>query len=643
MKNRLHANGIAALLLTLLVTAASTESPVADAAQRNDTETVRALLRDGSDVNGAQGDGMTALHWAGMQGNAAMVEVLLYAGANSEATTRLGGFTALHLASKNGHAEAITTLAGAGADATSRTATGATPLHLAAASGSAGAVSALVASGAQVDATEGTHEQTPLHWAAAANRLSAMETLIGAGADVHAVTKVIDYVAISAAAAPDRRRRQQVVAAVREADRAAEATQTGATAVAEQPAAQPQAQAGAVTPAQALQAAPQDEDPDDDPDEDPDGAQTLAQDDNNSQLGSDRVPGGATQGTGGTGSTTPSSSTGARSLSYTDLVGIEGGLTPLHYASRDGHHEAAMLLVAAGADVNTPTAGDNTTPLLMATINGNYDIAMQYLELGADPNIVSEDGAAPLFATLNNRWAPKAFYPQPTAFKQQATDYLTMMEALLKAGADINHRTERHIWYASFNFDILGVKFDGATAFWRAAHATDVAAMRLLIGYGADPDIPTKKTPGRSRRGSSDSTTDPSGLEPVPNGGPAVFPIHAASGVGYTGSRAGNSHRHVTDGWLPTVKYLVEELGADVNARDHDGYSAVHHAAARGDNEMIMYLVSQGADVTHVSRRGQTTVDVANGPQQRVQPFPETIALLEGLGAMNNHNCQSCQ
>jgi ankyrin repeat protein len=91
------------------------------------------------------------------------------------------------------------------------------------------------------------------------------------------------------------------------------------------------------------------------------------------------------------------------------------------------------------------------------------------------------------------------------------------------------------------------------------------------------------------------------------------------------------------------VKYLVEELGADVNARDHDGYSAVHHAAARGDNELIMYLVSQGADVTHVSRRGQTTVDVANGPQQRVQPFPETIALLEGLGAMNNHNCQSCQ
>ena len=57
---------------------------------------------------------------------------------------------------------------------------------------------------------------------------------------------------------------------------------------------------------------------------------------------------------------------------------------------------------------------------------------------------------------------------------------------------------------------------------------------------------------------------------------------------------------------------------------------------------MIRYLVEQGADVMVVSRRGQTTVDMANGPVQRIQPFPETIAFLEGLGAVNNHNCVSC-
>ena len=132
------------------------------------------------------------------------------------------------------------------------------------------------------------------------------------------------------------------------------------------------------------------------------------------------------------------------------------------------------------------------------------------------------------------------------------------------------------------------------------------------------------------------------GLPPVPVGGPAVWPIHAASGVGYGEGFAGNAHRHMPNGWLPTVKYLVEGLGVDVNARDHNGYNAVHHAAARGDNELIRYLVEQGADVMAVSRRGQTTVDMANGPVQRIRPFPETIELLETLGAINNHNCVSC-
>ena len=80
----------------------------------------------------------------------------------------------------------------------------------------------------------------------------------------------------------------------------------------------------------------------------------------------------------------------------------------------------------------------------------------------------------------------------------------------------------------------------------------------------------------------------------------------------------------------------------DVDVVDHDAYSAMHHAAARGDNAVIEFLVSHSADVMGVSRRGQTTVDMANGPQQRVQPFPDTIFLLESLGAKNNNKCASC-
>jgi hypothetical protein len=152
------------------------------------------------------------------------------------------------------------------------------------------------------------------------------------------------------------------------------------------------------------------------------------------------------------------------------------------------------------------------------------------------------------------------------------------------------------------------------------------------------------KPAGRPRTGDGgrEQVQDVSGLPPVPVGGPAVTPLQAAAGVGYGEGFAANSHRYAPGGPMPAVKYLVEELGADVNAVDHEGNTALHHAAARGDNEMILYLVSKGADVTKVNRAGQTTADMANGPVQRIQPFPETVALLVKLGAKNNNKCVSC-
>jgi ankyrin repeat protein len=687
MGTRGHGTGLrinvgAALLLSLLMTAGAPDAPVADAAERGDVEQVRDLLRRGADVNAAQGDGMSALHWAATMGRADIADVLLYAGADPGSTTRMGAYTALHLASKAGHVEVIDRLLKGRARAEAETSTGVRALHFAAGSGRADAVAALIRHGAAIDARAGSAELTPLMWATASNRIEAMTTLLDAGSDAALTSAVVDYVAISERDRPMRQLRRQLVTAQR-------LVEAGPQEPAEE--AEPEARAERATRAERptrREGRGQREEPteggakseteeesseegaaavtEEEPTEEGAESETVEEPAEEGELAEGGFEEGESEETGENAAEDEESSaedepadeeendeaedegeeteeTPERALSYNDLVGLEGGFTALHYASRDGYVEAAHLLLARGGDINQGTA-DGTSPLLMATINGNFDLAMSFLEMGADPNQVAEDGAAPLFTALNRRWGPKAAYPQPSAFRQQQTDYLYLMAALLDAGADVNHRTGRHIWYTSFNFDQLRVKFAGATAFWRAAYATDVEAIKFLIEAGADPDIPTRKVPARSFGFGGPSVTpeeDPSGLEPVPTGGPAVWPIHAASGVGYGEGFAANSHSHAPESWLATVEYLVE-LGADVNARDQNGYSTVHHAAARGDNELILYLVAQGADVSSLSRRGETTVDMANGPRQRVQPFPQTIALLEGLGAKNNHNCQSC-
>ncbi|HEY4635954.1 MAG TPA: ankyrin repeat domain-containing protein, partial [Rhodospirillales bacterium] len=216
---------------------------------------------------------------------------------------------------------------------------------------------------------------------------------------------------------------------------------------------------------------------------------------------------------------------------------------------------------------------------------------------------------------------------------------------LLEKGADPDKRLTKKVWYSEYNFDLAGVDEIGATPFWRAAFAGDVPAMSLLFQHGADPNITTMRPAGRrplGDAGAAREVKDVSGLAPIPIGGPGIPALQAAAGVGFGEGFAANSHIHSPAGFLPGIKFLIEVAGADPNQRDHDGNTALHHAAARGDNESILYLVSKGADVTVVNREGNTVADMANGPVQRVQPWPETLQLLEKLGSKNNHKCVSC-
>jgi ankyrin repeat protein len=592
---------IGALCLTVMLRADAGNSPVADAAQAGDKAAVRALLKQAADVNAAQGDGMTALHWAAMKNDADLAQTLLYASANVKATTRIGAYTPLILAAQQGNAEVMEPLIKAGADVNAKTGNGTTPLMFAAASGNTDAVKVLLDRGADVNAQESTRGLNAAMFAAASDRASVIDLLASRGADLKATTKIVELHSL------DRNSFGGILFG--------------------------NPQAGPPTP-------------------------PLGQQGSGNQGGGRFGRGGAAAATGTPGATgAPNPQEGRnvpggrgqgkagieRQYQLNELVYAQGGLAPLHLAARQGYMDTVQAVIKAGADVNQLTAGDKSSPLLIATINGHFDVAKYLLDHGADPNLASENGATPLYGALNVEWAPKSLYPQPRAYLNQKTTYLDLITALLDKGANPNARLRKKVWYSGYSFDLSGVDEIGATPFWRAAYASDVAAMRLLVARGADPNVPTMKGAGRPRVADIDrDVQDVSTKPPIPVGGPGVPPLVAAAGSGYGEGFAANSHRFAPNGMLAAVKYLIEEVGADVNATDHEGNTALHNAAARGDVEMIQYLVSKGANVQAVNREGKTTADMANGPVQRIQPWPEALALLEKLGAKNNHRCVSC-
>jgi uncharacterized protein len=281
-----------------------------------------------------------------------------------------------------------------------------------------------------------------------------------------------------------------------------------------------------------------------------------------------------------------------------------GGLTPLHHAARHNHVEVVRLLLKAGASINAREAND-ITPLLMAISNNNMAAAHYLLERGGDVNAMDWYGRTPLWEAVNVR----NLYVHNATFKNgvDRAPVLTLIKALLTAGGNVNARTRETPPFRNHLLEITGslewVDFTGQTPFLTAALAGDVTVMRLLLQHGADPKIGTFA---------------------------GTSPLMAAAGVNWV----------VAQTWTEGPEQLLEavrlcrELGMDVNQANSMGITALHGAANRGSNDIIRYLVEQGANLSAQDNEHRSALDWAKGvflATHPPEPKSTSIALITRL------------
>jgi ankyrin repeat protein len=281
---------------------------------------------------------------------------------------------------------------------------------------------------------------------------------------------------------------------------------------------------------------------------------------------------------------------------------ISGGMTPLLYAARDGRLEEARLLVAAGADVKL--ADPNAIqPLLMSVLNDHLDVARFLLDHSANVNGEDFWGRTPLWAAVDLRNMDLDHGIDKGVDREPVFDFVKL---LLDRGANVNGRTKEYHpgrrWLYSLG-DVSWVDMTGQTAFLRAALSGDTKVMRLLLEREADPNISTLA---------------------------GTTPLMAAAGVNWT---VAQTYTVSKEALLEAIQISLDH-GADVNAVNSMGVSAVMGAANRGSDEIIKFLVEKGARLNVKDASGRTPITWAEGvflASVGAERKPSTVVLLEKL------------
>lgn len=260
-----------------------------------------------------------------------------------------------------------------------------------------------------------------------------------------------------------------------------------------------------------------------------------------------------------------------------------GGMAALHYAAREGDRDAVAALLDAGADINQ-TDADGWTALHLATLNTHYTVAADLLERGADVNRADQAGVTPLYVAVDIHTAERNVAKCPARPERDVMTAVDLAGRMLARGAVPDSRLRR------------GGVGPGATAFVRAARKVDLPMMRLLLDHGADPLIPLENGTTALMYAAGMDT----GRFGQPSAGPEADAIAAVM--------------------------LCLERGADIHAVNDRGNTALHGAAAAGNDAVARLLVEKGARIDARNMQGLTPIDVADGGDGRVDGNDRTIA-----------------